>query len=469
MKKNEFVNKEVTKSQPTFDNRCITTNLTTSMKKLPTPKAVDVYKLNEKLSQEKKAPLKIALVNKQLDSTEKKAKITDKENMNDSNQNDFSISLKDMTCETADVSMISTEKLVLSKQQKKVETAKSFSRFYENLKNSNPNSQTSTFNSKFSHELSDFEMIKVIGKGTFGKVILVKSKRDQKLYALKCLKKAHIIKTRNLTNLKNEKKILETISSPFIIKLKFTFQSTDKIYMGFDYHNGGELFFHLSKLRKFNEEMVRFYAAEIFLALSLLHKNNIVYRDLKPENIILDEQGHIKLIDFGLAKDKMDSNKVTSTFCGTNEYIPPEVLQGEGYSFGFDWWGFGVIIYEMLFGRPPFYDQNKNNLFKKIVYNEPDYTVGGVKLSADCLSLLKSLLNKDPKMRIKPNQIQSHAFFKNLNFEHMKSLMITPPYKPKIKSREDLSNIDPMFLNEEIISPKKNLKIEFNQSSFNGF
>lgn len=193
-------------------------------------------------------------------------------------------------------------------------------------------------------------MLKVIGKGTFGKVILVRGKSDNNLYALKCLKKIQLIKTKNIQNIKFEKKILETINYPFVIKLKFTFQDREKIFMGFDYYNGGELFFHLQKMRKFPENMVKFYAAEIFLALRHLHSKGIIYRDIKPENIILDNDGHIKLIDFGLAKDNLTEQSLTNTFCGTNEYIPPEVIMGKDYGFNFDWWGFGVIIYELLFG-----------------------------------------------------------------------------------------------------------------------
>jgi serine/threonine protein kinase len=199
--------------------------------------------------------------------------------------------------------------------------------------------------------LSNFELLKVIGRGTFGKVILSRSKENNTLCALKCLKKDHILKTKNLTNIKNEKRLLEKLDCPFIIKLRYTFQNKEKIFMCLDYYNGGELFFHLQNNRGFSEEVVRFYAAEIHSALSYLHGNKIIYRDLKPENIILDNDGHIKLIDFGLAKDQIDEANPTATVCGTNEYIPPEVIKGEPYSFNFDWWGFGILLYEMLYGK----------------------------------------------------------------------------------------------------------------------
>jgi protein-serine/threonine kinase len=200
-------------------------------------------------------------------------------------------------------------------------------------------------------DISKFEQLKVIGRGTFGKVILARYKEDNALYALKILKKEHILKTKNLINIKNEKRLLEKIDCSFIIKLRFTFQSKDKIFMVLDYYNGGELFFHLQNNRAFNEDLVQFYAAEIYCALKHLHQEKIIYRDLKPENIILDAEGHIKIIDFGLAKDKIDERNYTSTVCGTNEYIPPEVIRGEPYFYNFDWWGYGILLYEMLYGK----------------------------------------------------------------------------------------------------------------------
>jgi serine/threonine protein kinase len=200
-------------------------------------------------------------------------------------------------------------------------------------------------------DINKFELSKVIGRGTFGKVILARYKEDNALYALKILKKEHILKTKNLTNIKNEKRLLEKIDCSFIIKLRFTFQNREKIFMVLDYYNGGELFFHLQNNKGFTEDLVRFYAAEIFCALSYLHENKTIYRDLKPENIILDGEGHIKIIDFGLAKDKIDDKNLTSTVCGTNEYIPPEVIKGEPYYYNFDWWGFGILLYEMLYGK----------------------------------------------------------------------------------------------------------------------
>ena len=314
--------------------------------------------------------------------------------------------------------------------------------------------------------LSSFELLKVIGRGTFGKVILIRNKEEEKYYALKCLKKFHILKTNNVENLKNEKKILSRLDNPFIIKLHKTFQDKEKIYMLFDYYNGGELFFHLQKLKRFTEDMIKFYAAEIYIALQYLHKKNIIYRDLKPENIILDEEGHVKLIDFGLARE-LGFRSVTSTFCGTNEYIPPEVVEGKKYSDNFDWWCYGVLIYEMFFGRPPFMDKNKAALFKKICFSEPNYSK--VKLSPEALSLLKALLNKNPDKRIKSKDIALHPFFKGIDFKEIEKLTIKPPYKPEVKNIEDLANIDPCFLNEDVYSPARKIRVDYDQSKFNDF
>jgi len=321
--------------------------------------------------------------------------------------------------------------------------------------------------SKKVKDLSCFESLKVIGRGTFGKVVLVRNKMDSQLLALKCIKKSQILKNKNIENIKNEKRILEFLNHPFIINLRFTFQNKEKIFMAFDYYNGGELFFHLQKQRRFSETLARFYAAEIYLALSYLHKEGVLYRDLKPENIILDRIGHIKLIDFGLAKGTISLNNLTSTVCGTNEYIPPEVICGKKYGFNFDWWGFGNILYEMIYGYPPFSDQNKANLFKKIVYSEP--TFKGANPSSDAVDLLKCLLKKDPKLRIKPEDIPSHPWFKSVNFEEISSLKITPPFKPKTKNEEDLSNIDPAFLNECVNSPVKSFDHVFDQNYFSDF
>jgi serine/threonine protein kinase len=329
----------------------------------------------------------------------------------------------------------------------------------------------SSFNpNKKKTDISNFDKIKVIGRGTFGKVILVKSKDDNRLYALKCVKKIHILKTNNLQNILSEKKIYSKIDSPFIIKLRQTFQDKEMVYFLFDYYNGGELFFHIQRVKRFSEEMVKFYAAEIYCALEYLHSKKIIYRDLKPENIVLDLDGHIKLIDFGLAKD-FNSKKIDfcSTFCGTNEYIPPEVIMGEKYSFNFDWWGFGNIIYEMFYGRPAFTEKsgNKNILFHKILTQEPNYTK--YKMSNESIDLMMCLLKKNKYERLSPCDIPNHPFFRGIDFSKIREKVITPPLRPKVKDEYDLTNFDSCFLKENINSPLKKLKYDIDQSKFAEF
>jgi protein-serine/threonine kinase len=208
-----------------------------------------------------------------------------------------------------------TEKNVLKHCLPKLDTQR-------DLKQLNKEPLKSRFaNTPDGKKVEDYVLLKVIGRGNFGKVILVKSKIDNHFYALKCMKKREIIELKCEGLIKTEKRVLEKIDHPFIIKLHLTFQTLDKLNMLFDYSNGGELFFHLQKKVRFSEDLSRFYAAQLYLAISYLHFNNIIYRDIKPENIILDNMGYIKLIDFGLSKDKFYSDSLTGTLCGTSEYL----------------------------------------------------------------------------------------------------------------------------------------------------
>ncbi len=192
--------------------------------------------------------------------------------------------------------------------------------------------------------------MKVIGKGYFGKVSQVKYKEDGKIFALKSLKKNKLKEAKHIQHTKTERKILEFVHHPFIVSLKFAFQSETKLYLVMDYYNGGELFLHLRKNNRFQEEQAKFYLAQIILAIEFLHSNKIIYRDIKPENIILDDMGYIKLTDFGLAKDEIQDEVGTQTFCGTPEYLAPEIIRGDKYGKSVDIWCMGILLYEMLFG-----------------------------------------------------------------------------------------------------------------------
>jgi tRNA A-37 threonylcarbamoyl transferase component Bud32 len=210
--------------------------------------------------------------------------------------------------------------------------------------------------------VSDFDLLKVVGKGAFGKVMLVRKRANKgagQIYAMKVLKKSVISAKGQVEHTKSERSILCEIRHPFIVRLRFAFQSDDKLYLVTDYYNGGSLFYHLRKSRAFTEERAKFYAAELLSALDHLHQQHIIYRDLKLENVLMDNIGHIALTDFGLSKQNIDLTGGASTFCGTAEYIAPELLKGQKYGTAVDWWSFGILLFEMMHGRTPFYDKNR--------------------------------------------------------------------------------------------------------------
>jgi len=296
----------------------------------------------------------------------------------------------------------------------------------------------------------DFELMNVIGKGSFGKVMQVRKKDDGKIYAMKVLRKEAIIARKQVAHTKAEKTILQKIQHPFIVRLHYAFQTKDKLYMILDYINGGELFFHLKKEGRFPEPRVKFYAAQITCALAHLHSLGIVYRDLKPENILLDSLGNICLTDFGLSKE-IRENEGTHTFCGTPEYLAPEVLKGQGHGIEVDWWSLGTLIYEMLTGLPPFYSQNINIMYQKILNGElrfPSY------VSPEAHSLLEGLLTRDVERRLGSGvsgseNVKRHPFFKDVDFGKLERREYDAPYKPKVKSETDITQIDPAFTSEK--------------------
>ncbi|MCO5565622.1 hypothetical protein L7F22_019296 [Adiantum nelumboides] len=295
-----------------------------------------------------------------------------------------------------------------------------------------------------------FELLKVIGKGSFGKVMQVRKKDTSRIYALKTIRKAHIVSRSEVTHTLAERTVLAQVNNPFIVPLKFSFQSPDKLYLVLAFVNGGELFHHLQREGRFNEERSRFYAAELLCALEHLHGFNVVYRDLKPENILLDYTGHIALCDFGLCKLNMGDDETTNTFCGTPEYLAPELLLGHGYTKAVDWWTLGVLLYEMLTGLPPFYSEDVNEMYRKILQDPLRF---GDEVSRDARSILILLLNRDPSRRLGTHgaaDIKNHEFFsKHIDWNKLMAKKVQPPFKPAVASAVDTSNFDPEFTSEQ--------------------
>ncbi|OQO10578.1 hypothetical protein B0A48_03876 [Cryoendolithus antarcticus] len=299
----------------------------------------------------------------------------------------------------------------------------------------------------------DFEILKLIGKGTFGQVFQVRKKDTKRIYAMKVLSKKVIVQKKEIQHTIGERNILvrtASTESPFIVGLKFSFQTAADLYLVTDYMSGGELFWHLQKEGRFLEDRAKFYIAELILALRHLHQYDIVYRDLKPENILLDANGHIALCDFGLSKANLAKNDTTNTFCGTTEYLAPEVLLDEqGYTKMVDFWSLGVLVFEMCCGWSPFYAEDTQQMYKNIAF-------GKVRFPRDALSnegrnFVKGLLNRNPAHRLgaknDAEELMEHAFFADVDWAKLSKKSITPPFKPKLKGELDTSNFDPEFTN----------------------
>jgi len=331
-----------------------------------------------------------------------------------------------------------------------------------------------TENKEDAARLVDFELLKVLGRGAFGKVMQVKKISDGKIYAMKILKKKAIVERNQVEHTKAERKILQELQHPFLMTLRHAFQSPEKLYLVLDYYKGGELFFHLKSQRRFSEHDARIYVGEIGLALGHLHSLSVIYRDLKPENILLDDDGHVCLTDFGLAKDVGEGEK-TETFCGTPEYLAPEIIQGFGHDKAVDWWSLGILLYELTVGIPPFYSRNVNEMYNKIqhgVLRFPPF------LSDPCKDIITRLLNRDPKKRMGSakdfEELKEHQFFKSINFDHLYAKKIKPTFKPALganAAETDTSMFDEQFLNEPVVDsvvPDGNLGSADN-AEFQGF
>lgn len=302
---------------------------------------------------------------------------------------------------------------------------------------------------------SDFEFLKVIGKGSFGKVYQANHKLENKIYAIKVLKKEAIIRRNEVKHIMAERNVLiRNLRHPFLVGLHYSFQSKDKLYFVLDYVNGGELFYHLLKKRVFPEARVKFYAAEIAHAIGYMHSENIIYRDLKPENILIANDGHIRLTDFGLCKEGIQANTTTNTFCGTPEYLAPEILLKKPYTRAVDWWCLGSVIYEMLFGLPPFYSKDQNQMYNNILY-QPLRLNHNILVSIQVKQLINGLLQKEQSVRLGANEsdfneIRDHPFFHDLNWNQLLEKKLPVPWLPELESETDTRHIDPEFTSENI-------------------
>ncbi|XP_067006331.2 serine/threonine-protein kinase Sgk1 [Anabrus simplex] len=300
---------------------------------------------------------------------------------------------------------------------------------------------------------SDFEFLHVIGKGSFGKVLLARHRAEQKYYAVKVLSKRLIMKRNEAKHIMAERNVLlKNLNHPFLVGLHYSFQTPDKLYFVLDYVNGGELFFHLQRERIFPEARARFYSAEMASALGYLHAHGIVYRDLKPENLLLDSQGHVVLTDFGLSKEGLLPMETTNTFCGTPEYLAPEVLRKEGYDRSVDWWCLGAVLYEMMYGLPPFYSRNTADMYDRIL-NKP--LVLRPSVSESARDILAKLLHKDRHRRLGSgyrgfDEVKAHHFFRLIDWELLLAKAIQPPFNPNVQNVMDLRNIDPEFTREPV-------------------
>jgi serum/glucocorticoid-regulated kinase 2 len=302
----------------------------------------------------------------------------------------------------------------------------------------------------------------VIGRGAFGKVMLVQKKSDGQLYAMKILSKDMIIRRKQVGRTQSENSLLRRIDHPYLVGMKYAFQAETKLYLVLDYVNGGDMFGHLQLVKHFKVDQVRLYAAEMVLAFEHLHSLNIVYRDLKPENVLVCHDGHLKLTDFGLIKENMTADSTTSSFCGTPEYLAPEVIIGDKknpsrYGKDVDWWALGILMFEMLTGRPPFFHDDVQSMYNMIMHQPLEAQLGKIKsdieIPPELRAILHAFLAKEPRERLgfgpedaKP--IKAHAFFAPINWALLERREIPSPYKPKVKDAMDTSNFDKQFTSE---------------------
>ena len=306
---------------------------------------------------------------------------------------------------------------------------------------------------------SDYEPLKLLGRGSFGEVLLVRLKASKKLYAMKILNKNLLKIKGQQAHTMTERNLMVKINSPFIVNIKSAFQDDTKLYIVSEFMQGGDMFYHMhdGQIIIFNNEKTKFYIMELVLSLEALHNHKMVYRDLKPENILLDSKGHVKLTDFGLSKILDEGNDKAFTICGTPQYLAPEILLRKGYDKAVDWWSLGCVMYEMLSGKLPYAIKRGAKMSIKIYDQEVQYPNS---MNKDAKDFIQKLLTINPSERLGsgPNgieDIKNHPFFKGINWKDAEMQKIKPPFIPKLKSETDLRYFDTMFTEEPINSQQK--------------
>ena len=318
----------------------------------------------------------------------------------------------------------------------------------------------------------DFEPLKLIGTGSFGKVLLVKYNSNNNLYAMKVLNKSQIKLKKQEENTKNERDLMVKLNNPFILSIKFAFQDESKLYIVSEFLQGGDLFYHLHHSTiNLTEEVAKFYIIELILGLEFLHQNNVIFRDLKPENILLDSEGHIRISDFGLSKILENSRDKAYTLCGTLKYLAPEILKNKGYEKSVDWWSLGCIFYEMLMGHLPF-KINGNVIDPEVFEEKIKFNDNMNPLLVD---LISQLLAVNPKKRIgygdsDAKKIKEHQYFIDVDWNKYLNKEIEPPFVPKLDGDMDLRYFDKSFTDEPVNSDRATIMSGSNRTSeYNGF